>query len=72
MYAQSARCRHVMEIKLCCFRSSNNRHGSEAVDEVSAAEANEKCPHIVIHFYTDGINWPRQLVMVERGEKEFS
>ncbi|KAL6266976.1 chromobox protein homolog 5 [Pogonomyrmex barbatus] len=31
--------------------------GTDAVDMVSAKEANAKCPQIVIRFYEDRITW---------------
>ncbi|KAG5314003.1 CBX5 protein, partial [Acromyrmex insinuator] len=33
------------------------RKGTDAVDMVSANEANAKCPQIVIRFYEDRITW---------------
>ncbi|XP_077279574.1 chromobox protein homolog 5-like [Temnothorax americanus] len=33
--------------------------GTEAVDMVSAKEANAKCPQIVIQFYEDRITWSK-------------
>ena len=35
------------------------RKGTDAVDMVSASEANVKCPQIVIRFYEDRITWKR-------------
>ncbi|KAG5347638.1 CBX5 protein, partial [Acromyrmex charruanus] len=33
--------------------------GTDAVDMVSANEANAKCPQIVIRFYEDRITWKK-------------
>jgi len=35
------------------------RKGIDAVDMVSAKEANAKCPQIVIQFYEDRITWSK-------------
>jgi len=40
------------------------RKGTDAVDMVSAREANAKCPQIVIRFYEDRITWSKEKAKV--------